>query len=139
MHSANSIIPASQIQTVFHAFEPDSTYYNYCEFAKNPNRESSERRTQEQDKTKHLSKNNGITDYKLIPNPNNGIFSLYCPVDSNVKLVVYDSKGQIVLQQFTKPNKSVISFDISSSANGMYQILISGPMGISTLRFIISH
>jgi hypothetical protein len=125
-------------RAILHAFEPDSAYYNSCEFAKKPDRESSERFPQEQEFIKQEKGMNKISDYRLIPNPNNGLFSLFCPDDSIITLSVYDSKGRNLFEQIDSPNHAIITINMSNFSNGIYNLIITSGKNRHNLKFVIS-
>jgi hypothetical protein len=124
-------------RVILHAFEPDSNYYNYCEFAKRPDRETSERFAQEQENIKQQNNISKISGYKLIPNPNNGLFSLFCSEDLAITLKVYDSKGRNVFEQFASPNQGVLNINLTHFSNGIYNMVITNEKNNVNLRFII--
>lgn len=64
-------------------------------------------------------------DFNLFPNPNNGTFSLLCPVNSNFSLVIFDNKGANVYEQVAKPNQSVLNIDLGNSPKGLYNLVIT--------------
>jgi hypothetical protein len=125
-------------RVILHAFEPDSSYYNYCEFAKKPDRESSERNSNAQ---QNQVKENAISsnlEYKVIPNPNNGSFSLLCPDDSNITIIIYDSKGGKVYELVAKPSQSIVNIDLDNSASGIYNMIITAEKIRNSIKFAIT-
>ena len=128
-------------RVILHSFDPVKDYYNYCEFAKSPYRESSDRHSNNQqnqviDKPVSVSNTNGV--YKVIPNPNNGIFSLTCPNNSNINIKIYDSKGAKVYEQSAMPNQHVVYIDLSSSLQGIYNMAITSNNDYFNIKFAIT-
>lgn len=125
-------------RVILHAFEPDSNYYNYCEFAKRPDRESSERNSnmQENNTKENLSFIN--LDYKVIPNPNNGEFSILCPDNSNINLKIYDNKGAKIFDQAARPNQNVITINLNNLSPGIYNLVIINAITIKNIKFAIT-
>jgi len=73
----------------------------------------------------------GLNDYlnneglEILPNPNNGSFTLKSTIELNdIELVLYSMTGQIVLEQKHK-NGSQFNFNISSQSNGIYFLHIN--------------
>jgi hypothetical protein len=66
-------------------------------------------------------------DYKIYPNPNNGIFELeFITSSEDIKLEVIDAFGRVI-QELTKPiGLNTVTIDISGSRSGIYFIKIAG-------------
>jgi hypothetical protein len=124
-------------RVILHAFEPDSNYYNYCEYAKRPDRESSER-TSNLQQSQSKAKFNEHSEYKIIPNPNNGLFSLYCPDNSGLLIQIYDNTGIKVFEINSKPSQSVVEFNLGTCANGVYNLTITTEISRQNIRFTIT-
>jgi hypothetical protein len=78
---------------------------------------------------------NNIT---LFPNPNNGEFSLLVnEVNSNMLLEVYNSVGQIVLQESITQDKTAIN--IANEANGIYFVKVLDGNKTVTFRKIVKQ
>lgn len=125
-------------RVILHHFEPEVNYYHYCEFAKRPDRQNSERLSKNQENSKEPDKTGGITEYKLFPNPNNGLFSLFCPNQSATNLVVYNSQGQSVMEGDMVPHKGLINIDMSGFSQGIYTLRFSAENQMGSIRFVIS-
>lgn len=127
-------------RVLLHAFEPHNNYYNYCEFAKRPNRTSSDRHSnveQNQAIDNPVSDANLNMSYKVIPNPNNGTFSLLCPDNSNISLTIYDNKGTKVYDHFIKPSQSVLNIDLGNTSKGLYNLVITTEKTRQNIKFAI--
>jgi hypothetical protein len=110
-------------RVILHGIEPDSNYYNYCEFVKKPDRESSERNANE-----HLARENTFRnnlDYILMPNPNNGAFQIWCPDNKPVAYSIYDSKGNKVVENIAYPTSNIISIRLNDVSSGLYNVVIA--------------
>lgn len=82
----------------------------------------------------------GITEFKVFPNPNQGIFSLNLSLQNyeQVKVSVFDLQGNVL---YTKQSKGVLTLetliDLSNQASGLYMIQVQNSRGIATRKFII--
>jgi hypothetical protein len=124
-------------RVILNAFEPDSTFYNYCEYAKKPDRASSERNSLSQNQVKDNTINTNF-EYKVIPNPNNGTFSLLCPDNSNIMVKIYDSKGAKVFEQSANPSQHILNIDIDNSSHGIYNLLITTESKNYSIKFAVT-
>jgi hypothetical protein len=127
-------------RAILHAFEPDSTYYNYCEFAKRPDRTTSERIAQEENNkfNKHEIENiEGAMDFKLIPNPNDGRFVLHCTDIGPFDIHIMDNMGRVVHRMNGMPVENQINFNLDGWAKGIYLLSIHYVKGLKTIRFSI--
>jgi hypothetical protein len=75
--------------------------------------------------------------YKVIPNPNNGTFSLLCPDNSNISLAIYDNKGTKVYDHFIKPSQSVLNIDLGNTSKGLYNLVITTEKTRQNIKFAI--
>jgi|688.fasta_scaffold430967_2 hypothetical protein len=140
MNSYYSVIPASRIQRGVHAFEPDSNYYNYCEFAKRPDRTSSERMAQEENNKFNTQSTVNIDDemdFKLIPNPNDGRFVLHCTDIVPLDIHIMDNMGREVHSMYGVPVENQIIFNLEGLAKGIYLLSIHYANDRKTIRFSI--
>ena len=139
-HSVNSVNPGYSDSDNLHAFEPDGTYYNYCEFAKRPDRTSSERMAQGENDmfNKHGIENiDGAMDFKLIPNPNDGRFVLHCTDNGALDIRILDSMGREVHRMQCVPVGKQLSFNLDGLAKGIYFLSVRHANGLRTIRFSI--
>ena len=125
-------------RVILRHFEPDVNYYNPCEFSKRPNRENSERLSKEVSGQNSVLFPQRMNNGKLVPNPNNGQFSVICPVDLLFNLAVYDSKGQRVIEQSTMPVNGTIHVDMTGFSPGIYNMILTGEVNRESFKFIIS-
>ena len=112
-------------RVILHSFDPVKDYYNYCEFAKNPRRSSNERLSGNHEnlqiesdyRTNEPFINSG---YKIIPNPNDGTFRLYCNSNELIKCELYDISGRIVESGNYKPSANAVLFHLDYLPKGIY-------------------
>jgi hypothetical protein len=123
-------------RVILHRFEPDSNYYNYCEFAKRPDRPTSERNSVNQNSKTFGKNSNIIMAYKLMPNPNNGAFQILCPNNDEIFLCIYDGKGNIILENKTIPNNNIVNIKLGKVSTGLYNLIINS--GNSIISFKVS-
>jgi hypothetical protein len=127
-------------RVILHAFEPDITYYNCCEFAKPPDRTSSERMAQNESellKKQALEYASASLDYKLVPNPNDGRFILHCTDNSALDIRILDNMGREVHRMYGMPVENQLHFNLDSMAKGIYLLSIRDANGLKTIRFSI--
>ena len=111
-------------RVILHSVEPEKDYVNYCEIAKKPERTSSERRAK--NNTKELGfMVESYTAYQIVPNPNNGNFTLQCPNNQGFSYSVYDAKGSIVNNGKEAPNANSVSLNLSNLSKGLYNLVIT--------------
>jgi len=80
------------------------------------------------------------TDFSIIPNPNNGKFSVFVPAqwDDELNLEIYDITGNLIY--FSRISfSSDKEFDFSTYSNGLYIARIHGKENISHCKFQIFH
>jgi hypothetical protein len=82
----------------------------------------------------------GITSFSIVPNPNNGIFTLvFTNALSNVVVELMDMNGRIVYTQQSNFNAGEQKqLDLSGEANGVYLLRLLHEGRVSTERVIIS-
>lgn len=125
-------------RVILHAFEPDSTYYNYCEFAKKPDRESAERKAKESKRIDQPNTINIPTEFVLIPNPNNGTFKLICSEEENIHLLIFDGKGGQIFEQEVVSRNKVVDIDVSNHSPGIYNLTVISSSERKNIRFVIN-
>jgi hypothetical protein len=121
-----------------HAFEPDSNYYNYCEFAKRPNRTSNERNSNVQPNAsieKSLELN---LAYKVIPNPNNGTFELLTSSNNSITCEISDMAGRIIERGNFKPTNYKIAFNFNGQTRGVYNLKVIDNTKVTTIKIVIN-
>jgi hypothetical protein len=124
-------------RVILHAFEPDSAYYNYCEFVKRPDRESSDRNENMQMRSENIGNKN--ENFQLYPNPNNGKFNLVTSTNNEFYVLVCDVFGSSVIQMTTKATNGHLSIDMTQYSKGVYNIIIIDDNCIHNIRFTISN
>jgi hypothetical protein len=125
-------------RVILHAFEPENTYYNYCEFAKPPDRTSSERMAQNESellKKQALEYASVSLNYKLVPNPNDGRFILHCTANSALDIHILDNMGREVHRMHGVPVENQLHFNLDGMAKGIYLLSIRDANGLKTIRF----
>jgi hypothetical protein len=125
-------------RVILHAFEPDSNYYNYCEFAKTTNRISNERNSNIQE---IISKENTFAndlEYKVIPNPNNGTFELLTNSNDIITCEISDMAGRIFENGNYKPIGNKIQFGLSNLTKGIYHLKVIDLSRVTTFKIVIN-
>lgn len=126
-----------------HNFEPDSNYYNYCEFAKSPFRNSNERVTVNQQNQNLDSKNEqnfsmDNSEYKIIPNPNLGNFSLLCYSSLPILCELIDLSGRLIFSRKYSPVENRVQFHLSHLPKGVYNLRVVDDNKVSVLKILIN-
>lgn len=65
------------------------------------------------------------TAYQIVPNPNNGNFTLQCPNNEGFTYSVYDAKGSIVNYSKEAPNANIVALNLSNLSKGIYNLVIT--------------
>ncbi len=76
-------------------------------------------------------------DYAIVPNPNNGVFSIISTNTSDQqanKIIIYDAMGNIIKK--TETMNEAIPIDISTQAKGLYFVKIENEQGIKIEKII---
>jgi hypothetical protein len=126
-------------RVILHQFEPDSNYYNYCEFSKRPDRQSNARTESENKTEKNSASNNAKISYNIVPNPNNGSFMLNCPNDEQVELKLINSSGQIIEVGRYKPMNGVINLQFMGAPQGVYFLKIQSANSVEIIKLILQQ
>jgi hypothetical protein len=126
-------------RVILHQFEPDSNYYNYCEFSKRPDRQSNARTESENKNEKNSASNNAKISYNIVPNPNNGSFMLNCPNDEQVELKLINSSGQIIEVGRYKPMNGVINLQFMGAPQGVYFLKIQSANSVEIIKLILQQ
>lgn len=71
---------------------------------------------------------NGKDNWKISPNPNNGVFELSSTKDFKGTIEVFDIAGKIVYKDIAKQNNKI---DISAQASGVYSVVIKDDKGLA--------
>ncbi len=82
----------------------------------------------------NLNDNNPISDIKVYPNPNNGLFLLTLPNDNNYLINCYAINGTLIWSKQISEQSTQI--DIQNYPNGIYYLQISNEINSKTLRII---
>jgi hypothetical protein len=71
----------------------------------------------------------------VVPNPNNGLFTIQANFEENYDIAVYNNIGQIVKQ--TGGLKGNNQIDLSGFANGIYNIVVNVNGNYKTIKMVI--
>lgn len=88
-----------------------------------------------------IDENNWIKDFKVTPNPNNGIFDISGSLNSNenIRITVLDMQGRLIYEASDLNSTISRSIDISSSEQGMYILNISSDSNVLTEKIIYAN
>lgn len=88
-----------------------------------------------------INENNWIKDFKVTPNPNNGIFDISGSLNSNenIRITVLDMQGRLIYEASDLNSTISRSIDISSSEQGMYILNISSDSNVLTEKIIYAN
>lgn len=81
-------------------------------------------------------------NFELIPNPNNGRFTLYTKMNEykNLQAEIYNSVGQLLQAINLKTDELMYEFDCTAMPQGLYNILVKDSNDIIfNSKFIVSH
>ena len=88
----------------------------------------------------------GVSDIRLIPNPNSGSFALKGSLSSmnndEISIEVTDMLGQIVFRKKARPDHGKINEQIelsNSIANGMYILNVSSESDNKSFHFVVER
>jgi hypothetical protein len=115
-------------RVILHGFE-NKEYINNCEIVSPP---SNNQRIAnfEEEENPALKKLESTSNYEnlfsIFPNPNNGRFSLSCPINSSFNFELISSIGQIVKSGNIKNANGNIDINCSDFSKGIYQLKING-------------
>jgi len=127
-------------RVILHAFEPERNYMNSCEFAKNPERKSSERKANNSGTAINefnYDSNIIVNEYLLSPNPNNGICKLKCPNNSSLIYELADVSGKINFSGFIKPSDNSFEFNFSGISKGIYSLKLISENNSKIIKMVI--
>lgn len=68
--------------------------------------------------------NEAVTKYKLLPNPNNGMFKLICKSDAQIHYALTSITGQIIEEGTLSPNNGAIDFNKTKLSSGLYTLKV---------------
>lgn len=78
-----------------------------------------------------------VADFKIYPNPSNGVFSVELLNNNNYKICIYDVIGSVVYENEVRAQDK-ITVDLSSKAKGIYFISVkSGDLQVTSRRLLI--
>jgi hypothetical protein len=88
-----------------------------------------------------INENNWIKDFKVTPNPNNGIFDISgsLSTDEDIRITVIDMQGRLIYEASELNSTISRSIDISSSKQGMYILNISSDSNVLTEKIIYTN
>ncbi|MCF6184158.1 MAG: T9SS type A sorting domain-containing protein [Bacteroidales bacterium] len=75
-------------------------------------------------------------DFKILPNPNNGIFAIATDEENMDEIITYDFQGREVKHIKNDKIGDTCIIDISNESNGIYVIKVINKKGSSTKKFI---
>ncbi len=86
----------------------------------------------------NIDENDWIKDFKVTPNPNNGIFDISGSLNSDdaIRITVVDMQGRLVYEASEANSTIAKSIDISSAHQGMYILNISSDSNVITEKII---
>jgi len=127
-------------RVILHNFEPDSNYYNFCEFAKRPDRQSNARKVDNFNLPEKKEPSESVNkSYSIVPNPNNGSFRLNCPNDKCIQVEIMNSAGQVVEVNQYKPMNGVVHLELRDFMHGIYFFRIISANYVENLKFILQR
>lgn len=74
--------------------------------------------------------------FKVMPNPNNGSFTIMVDLDDEKNVFVYDMRGKIVFEK-TKTKDQSFNIDISHLAKGIYLVKVSDGKHYETKKVVV--
>jgi len=125
-------------RVILHAFEPDSNYYNYCEFAKRTDRTSNERNSNIQQNQYNENTFVNNMQYNVIPNPNNGTFELLTSSNNPITCEISDMAGRIITNGYYKPVGNMVLFSLGNLTKGMYHLKVIDNIKVTFIKIVIN-
>ncbi len=85
-----------------------------------------------------ITENNWISDFKVTPNPNNGVFNISGNLNSNelIKITITDIQGRVIYEDTELNNTFSKSINISFAEHGMYILKMSSETNVLTEKII---
>jgi hypothetical protein len=85
-----------------------------------------------------INENNWISDFKVVPNPNNGNFTITGNLNSseNITISIIDMQGRVIYQASQLNNTISNNIDISKYENGMYILKIETDKNVLTEKIV---
>lgn len=79
-------------------------------------------------------------DYRIYPNPNNGIFELqFTTANEDIRLEVLDAFGRVIREVNKPTGLHTVTIDISGSRSGVYFIKIAGSNSPHLVKRVVKH
>ena len=79
-------------------------------------------------------------DFKIFPNPSNGIFNIELLSSDFEKLEIFNLTGKLLLYDYIKDKNGLLSYDLSNYKDGIYFIKLSNREIFKIQKIIIkSH
>ena len=75
---------------------------------------------------------------EIVPNPNNGNFTLRCPDNEPFTYTVYDSRGSIIFNGKSIPASSIVLMELPYLTKGIYNFVITTNKIVVSLKFNIN-
>jgi hypothetical protein len=122
------------------AFEPNVNYFNSCEVTPAPaKKDGLPAVDQSAELLAALENNKGtVTEYKVIPNPNNGTFQLLSSSNEAINCEISDIAGRIIESGNYKPNANVVQFSLNGLNKGIYHLKVVDNTKITTIKIVIN-
>jgi hypothetical protein len=74
------------------------------------------------------------TNYTIAPNPNNGLFTLYCTNENEILLItIMDISGKVVFRQSTEIKNNFSNFELNHLQKGIYFLRVNTDSKVSKL------
>jgi hypothetical protein len=124
-------------RVLLHGFE-DIEYLNKCEIVEPPitnNQRKGSSNNQEDSKPIIFETS---TDFDVYPNPNNGKFSLMCPLNSSFNYELISLTGQIIKGGNIQNSSNKLEFDLSNLSKGIYQLKVISNWKIKVFKININ-
>lgn len=88
-----------------------------------------------------INENEWIKGFKVLPNPNSGVFDISGSLNSSedIRITVVDMQGRLIYEATELNNTISRSIDISSSDQGMYILNISSDSNVLTEKIIYTN
>jgi len=88
-----------------------------------------------------INENEWIKDFKVLPNPNSGVFDISGNLNSNedIRITVVDMQGRLIYESTELNNTISRNIDISSSEQGMYILNVSSDSNVLTEKIIYTN
>jgi hypothetical protein len=82
-------------------------------------------------------KANNAFNFSIVPNPNNGNFTIYTPNENNEEILIYDITGKLILQE--QLDKEINNIQIQGLSNGPYIVRLINDNGNAAQKLMIVY